>query len=76
MTGEERRRQLIKELEISAKPMPGAVLARKMGVAADAAEKYAFTELYDSTKTVARQIAEKNKYQMVGHISSSRAPRR
>lgn len=32
MTGEERRRQLIKELEISAKPMPGAVLARKMGV--------------------------------------------
>lgn len=40
----------------------------KNGVAADAAEKYAFTELYDSTKTVARQIAEKNKYQMVGQF--------
>ena len=43
----------------------------KNGVAADAAEKYAFTELYDSTKTVARQIAEKNKYQMVGQFKGS-----
>ena len=45
----------------------------KNGVAADAAEKYAFTELYDSTKTVARQIAEKNKYQMVGQFKGSSA---
>lgn len=40
----------------------------KRGVAADKAEKYAFTELYDSTKTVAKQIAEKNKYQIVGQF--------
>ena len=45
----------------------------KNGVAADAAEKYAFTELYDSTKTVAKQIAEKNKYQMVGQFKGSSA---
>ena len=45
----------------------------KNGVAADAADKYAFTELYDSTKTVARQIAEKNKYQMVGQFKGSSA---
>lgn len=45
----------------------------KNGVAPDAAEKYAFTELYDSTKTVARQIAEKNKYQMVGQFKGSSA---
>lgn len=45
----------------------------KNGVAADTAEKYAFTELYDSTKTVARQIAEKNKYQMVGQFKGSSA---
>ena len=45
----------------------------KNGVAADAAEKYAFTELYDSTKTVAWQIAEKNKYQMVGQFKGSSA---
>lgn len=45
----------------------------KNGVAADAAEKYAFTELYDSTKTVARQITEKNKYLMVGQFKGSSA---
>ena len=45
----------------------------KNGVVADAAEKYAFTELYDSTKTVARQIAEKNKYLMVGQFKGSSA---
>lgn len=43
----------------------------KRGVAADKAEKYAFTELYDSTKTVAKQIAEKNKYQIVGQFKGS-----
>ncbi len=45
----------------------------KNGVAADKAEQYAFTELYDSTKTVARQIAEKNKYQIVGQYKGSSA---
>ena len=45
----------------------------KRGVAADKAEKYAFTELYDSTKTVVKQIAEKNKYQIVGQFKGSAA---
>lgn len=45
----------------------------KRGVPADKAEKYAFTELYDSTKTVAKQIAEKNKYQIVGQFKGSAA---
>lgn len=45
----------------------------KRGVAADKVEKYAFTELYDSTKTVAKQIAEKNKYQIVGQFKGSAA---
>ncbi len=45
----------------------------KNGVAAEQAEKYAFTELYDSTKTVAKQIAEKNKYQLVGQYKGSSA---
>ena len=45
----------------------------KRGVAADKAEKYAFTELYDSTKTVAKRIAEKNKYQIVGQFKGSAA---
>ena len=45
----------------------------KRGVAADKAEKYAFTELYDSTKTVAKQIAEKNKYQIVGQFKGAAA---
>ena len=41
------------------------------GVSAEKASKYAFTELYDSTKTVAKQIAEKNKYLMVGQFKGS-----
>lgn len=36
------------------------------GVSSDIAKKYLFTELYDSTKTVAKQIAEKDKYNLVG----------
>lgn len=36
------------------------------GVAAETAKKYAFTELYDSTKTIAKQIAEKDKYILQG----------
>ena len=47
-------------------------LVRK-GVSEEQAEKYAFTELYDSTKTIARQIAEKNKYLIVGQFKGSAA---
>lgn len=37
------------------------------------AEKYAFTELYDSTKTVAKQIAEKDKYILSGQYKGTAA---
>ena len=43
------------------------------GVAAAKASKYAFTELYDSTKTIAKQIAEKDKYQLVGQYRGTSA---
>ena len=43
------------------------------GVAAEKASKYAFTELYDSTKTIAKQIAEKDKYQLVGQYRGTSA---
>lgn len=43
------------------------------GVSAERAASYAFTELYDSTKTIAKQIAEKNKYQLVGQFRGSSA---
>ena len=45
----------------------------KNGVAADKAAKYAFTELYDSTKTVAKQIAEKDKYVLMGQFRGTSA---
>jgi cell surface protein SprA len=35
------------------------------------AAKYVFQELYDSTQTVARQMAEKNKFKLTGQYSSS-----
>lgn len=35
------------------------------------AEKYVYQELYDSTKTVARQIAEKNKFKLKGQYRAS-----
>lgn len=42
------------------------------GESADlAVEKYVFSELYDSTKTKAQQIAEKNKFLLAGTYSSS-----
>ena len=44
---------------------------KSKGVADEQAEKYAFTALYDSTKTVAKQIAEKNKYLLVGQFKGS-----
>ena len=34
------------------------------------AAKYVFQELYDSTQTIARQMAEKNKFKMTGEYSS------
>ena len=43
------------------------------GVPAAKANKYAFTELYDSTKTVAKQIAEKDKYLLVGQYRGTSA---
>ena len=43
------------------------------GVSAANAQKYAFTELYDSIKTVAKQIAEKNKYMLVGQFRGTAA---
>ena len=43
------------------------------GVAAEQASKYAFTELYDSTKTVAKQIAEKDKYVLMGQFRGTSA---
>ena len=39
----------------------------------DSISKYVFTELYDSTKTVAKQIAEKNKFKLVGKYKGSNA---
>ncbi len=44
---------------------------KSKGVADEQAEKYAFTALYDSTKTVVKQIAEKNKYLLVGQFKGS-----
>ena len=43
------------------------------GVPADRAEHYAFTELYDQTKTSAKQIAEKNKYILTGQYKGTSA---
>ena len=37
------------------------------------AEKYSYTELYDSTKTVAKQIAEKDKYILTGQYRGTSA---
>ncbi|RRD02361.1 cell surface protein SprA [Prevotella sp. OH937_COT-195] len=47
-------------------------LTRK-GVDAAVASKYSFTELYDSTKTVAKQIAEKDKYILQGQFRGTSA---
>ena len=43
------------------------------GITAAVAEKYCFHELYDSTKTVAKQIAEKDKFIMVGQYRGTSA---
>ncbi len=43
------------------------------GIDPATAEKYAFTELYDSTKTTAKQIAEKDKYLLQGQYRGTNA---
>ena len=45
----------------------------KQGLSEAEAEKYAFTQLYDSTKTVAKQNAEKDKYILTGQYRGSSA---
>ena len=44
------------------------------GVSADKAASYAFTELYDSTKTIAKQIAEKDKFLLQGQYKGTFCP--
>ena len=46
---------------------------RSKGVAPETAAKYSYTELYDSTKTVAKQIAEKDKYILTGQFRGTSA---
>lgn len=46
---------------------------QERGLSADIADKYCFYQLYDSTKTVARQIAEKNKYILTGQFRGTSA---
>ncbi len=48
----------------------GDWLRQKMGDDA-LADKYCYDELYDSTKTVAKQIAEKNKFTLTGEYKAS-----
>lgn len=50
----------------------GSYLAQKIGNE-DIANKYVFTELYDSTKTQAKQIAEKDKFYLIGEYTGSSA---
>ncbi|MBR3884691.1 MAG: cell surface protein SprA [Bacteroidaceae bacterium] len=50
----------------------GNYLKNKIGNDA-IAEKYIFQELYDSTKTIAKQIAEKDKFYLIGEYTGSSA---
>ncbi len=50
----------------------GSYLRNKIGNDA-IADKYVFQELYDSTKTVAKQIAEKDKFYLIGEYTGSSA---
>ena len=43
------------------------------GVPVAKAKKYVFSELYDNTRTIAKQIAEKDKYELVGQFRGSSA---
>ena len=46
---------------------------KERGLPAEVVEKYVFQALYDSTKTNAKQMAEKNKYQLVGQFKGTSA---
>ena len=48
-----------------------ALLAK--GVSPEKAAKYSYTELYDSTKTIAKQIAEKDKFRLTGQYRGTSA---
>ena len=50
----------------------GNYLKAKIGDS-DIADKYIFQELYDSTKTVAKQIAEKDKFYLIGEYTGTAA---
>lgn len=50
----------------------GSYLRKKIGNDT-LADKYVFEELYDSTKTVAKQIAEKDKFYLIGEYTGSAA---
>ena len=59
----------------SAEPF-GAYLKNALvraGLSEDVASKYAFTELYDTTRTAARQMAEKDKYILTGQYKGTSA---
>jgi cell surface protein SprA len=43
---------------------------KKMITSSTVASKYVFQELYDSTQTIAKQMAEKDKFELKGHFSS------
>ena len=43
------------------------------GLSEKVADKYVYQELYDSTKTVAKQIAEKDKFELVGQYKGTSA---
>ena len=59
----------------SAEPFGGYLRKQLLnnGIPEPEAEKYVFSELYDSTKTVARLIAEKDKYLLVGQYKGTSA---
>ncbi len=46
---------------------------RQNGVSEAVADKYRYQALYDSTRTIAKQIAEKNRFQMVGQYKGTSA---
>ena len=50
----------------------GSYLEKKIGDEG-IADKYVFHELYDSTKTIAKQIAEKDKFYLIGEYTGSSA---
>ena len=45
----------------------------RSGVAEDVAKKYVFAELYDTTRTAAKQMTDKNKFRLVGQFKGSSA---